>query len=88
MTKLGRPWNRFGTRADALNEVFGGTWILLIKRTEFWYTCKCRCSGAIRAPALVNYFATVPGVQENTEAVYAVRRLGEPEEIAMRLVSC
>jgi len=38
--------------------------------------------GGIRTGALVDYFKKVPGAEENTAAVHAMRRLGEPEEIA------
>ncbi len=38
--------------------------------------------GGIRTSAIVDYFAKVPGAEENTAAVHAMRRLGEPEEVA------
>jgi len=38
--------------------------------------------GAIRTRALINYFEEVPGAEEHTAATHAMRRLGEPEEIA------
>lgn len=38
--------------------------------------------GGIRTPAIVDYFAKVPGAEQNTAAVHAMRRLGEPEEVA------
>ncbi|MFT5032351.1 MAG: NAD(P)-dependent dehydrogenase (short-subunit alcohol dehydrogenase family) [Bermanella sp.] len=38
--------------------------------------------GGIRTPAIVDYFSKVPGAEENTAAVHAMRRLGEPEEVA------
>lgn len=38
--------------------------------------------GGIRTPAIVDYFAKVPGAEEHTAAVHAMRRLGEPEEVA------
>lgn len=38
--------------------------------------------GGIRTPAMLNYFDQVPGAAENTAAVHAMRRLGEPEEVA------
>jgi len=40
------------------------------------------CPGGIRTGALIDYFEKVPGAEENTAAVHAMRRLGEPEEIA------
>lgn len=38
--------------------------------------------GGIRTPAIEDYFNKVPGAREHTEGVHAMRRLGEPEEIA------
>ena len=38
--------------------------------------------GGIRTKALIDYFAKVPGAEKNTANVHAMRRLGEPEEIA------
>lgn len=38
--------------------------------------------GGIRTPAIVDYFAKVPGAEEHTAKVHAMRRLGEPEEVA------
>ncbi|WP_241505889.1 SDR family NAD(P)-dependent oxidoreductase [Parahaliea mediterranea] len=38
--------------------------------------------GGIRTPAILNYFAQVPGAEERTAATHAMRRLGEPEEVA------
>tara|TARA_R100000005_G_scaffold18284_1_gene7676 strand:- start:17683 stop:18450 length:768 start_codon:yes stop_codon:yes gene_type:complete len=38
--------------------------------------------GGIRTPAILDYFARVPGAEERTAAVHAMRRLGEPEEVA------
>lgn len=38
--------------------------------------------GGIRTPAIIEYFAKVPGAEENTAAVHAMRRLGEPGEVA------
>lgn len=38
--------------------------------------------GGIRTRALQMYFDQVPGARENTEGVHAMRRAGEPEEIA------
>lgn len=38
--------------------------------------------GGIRTPSLEDYFERVPGAREHTESVHAMRRLGEPEEIA------
>ena len=38
--------------------------------------------GGIRTSALNMYFDQVPGARENTEGVHAMRRAGEPEEIA------
>ncbi len=38
--------------------------------------------GGVRTPAIEDYFNKVPGAREKTEAVHAMRRLGEPEEIA------
>jgi NAD(P)-dependent dehydrogenase (short-subunit alcohol dehydrogenase family) len=40
------------------------------------------CPGGIRTPAIEAYFAQAPGIREATVAVHAMRRLGEPEEIA------
>ena len=38
--------------------------------------------GGIRTPAIEQYFRKVPGALEATGAVHAMRRLGEPEEVA------
>ncbi len=38
--------------------------------------------GGIRTKALVGYFKSVPGAEKETAGVHAMRRLGEPEEIA------
>ncbi|MAY36340.1 MAG: short chain dehydrogenase [Spongiibacteraceae bacterium] len=38
--------------------------------------------GGIRTPAIVDYFAKVPGAEEHTAGVHAMRRLGKPEEVA------
>jgi NAD(P)-dependent dehydrogenase (short-subunit alcohol dehydrogenase family) len=40
------------------------------------------CPGGIRTPAIEAYFAHAPGIREATVAVHAMRRLGEPEEVA------
>jgi NAD(P)-dependent dehydrogenase (short-subunit alcohol dehydrogenase family) len=40
------------------------------------------CPGGIRTPATLAYFEHAPGIREATVAVHAMRRLGEPEEIA------
>src|SRR6185436_2828806 len=40
------------------------------------------CPGGIRTDAIEAYFAHAPGVREATVAVHAMRRLGEPAEIA------
>jgi len=40
------------------------------------------CPGGIRTPAIESYFEHAPGVREATIAVHAMRRLGEPDEIA------
>jgi NAD(P)-dependent dehydrogenase (short-subunit alcohol dehydrogenase family) len=40
------------------------------------------CPGGIRTPAIEAYFEHAPGIREATVAVHAMRRLGEPEEIA------
>lgn len=40
------------------------------------------CPGGIRTPGIDFYFSKNPGVYEKTVAVHAMRRLGEPEEIA------
>lgn len=40
------------------------------------------CPGGIRTRALLDYFEKVAGAEENTAGVHAMRRLGEPEEIA------
>jgi len=40
------------------------------------------CPGGIRTAAMEDYLQRVPGARENTAAVHAMRRLGEPEEIA------
>ena len=40
------------------------------------------CPGGVRTPATLAYFAHAPGVREATLAVHAMRRLGEPDEIA------
>ena len=38
--------------------------------------------GGIKTRAIENYFEQVPGAEENTAKVHAMRRLGLPEEIA------
>jgi NAD(P)-dependent dehydrogenase (short-subunit alcohol dehydrogenase family) len=38
--------------------------------------------GGIRTPAIIDYFAKVPGAEAHTKGVHAMRRLGEPEEVA------
>jgi NAD(P)-dependent dehydrogenase (short-subunit alcohol dehydrogenase family) len=38
--------------------------------------------GAILTRALANYIETVPGAKEHTEGTHAMRRFGQPEEIA------
>lgn len=38
--------------------------------------------GGIRTRALIDYFEKVPGAEEHTAGTHAMRRLGEPEEIA------
>jgi NAD(P)-dependent dehydrogenase (short-subunit alcohol dehydrogenase family) len=40
------------------------------------------CPGGIRTPAIASYFERVPQAEEATIATHAMRRLGEPEEIA------
>lgn len=42
--------------------------------------------GGILTRALANYFEKVPGAKEHTAGVHAMRRLGEPEEIADAVV--
>ncbi len=42
--------------------------------------------GGIRTRALINYFEKVPGAEEHTAGTHAMRRLGEPEEIADAVV--
>lgn len=38
--------------------------------------------GGIRTAGIKHYFAKVPDAEKNTAAVHAMRRLGEPEEVA------
>ena len=40
------------------------------------------CPGGIRTDAIESYFEHAPGIREATIAVHAMRRLGEPAEIA------
>lgn len=40
------------------------------------------CPGGIRTRSMKHYLDSVPGAREKVEAVHAMRRLGEPEEIA------
>ena len=40
------------------------------------------CPGGIRTPAIQHYFEAQPGTEEASPAVHAMRRLGEPHEIA------
>ena len=40
------------------------------------------CPGGIRTGAIESYFEEVPGAREASIAVHAMRRLGEPEEVA------
>jgi NAD(P)-dependent dehydrogenase (short-subunit alcohol dehydrogenase family) len=44
------------------------------------------CPGGIRTEAIEAYFQHAPGVREATVAVHAMRRLGEPAEIADAIV--
>jgi len=44
------------------------------------------CPGGIRTEAIEAYFEHAPGVREATVAVHAMRRLGEPAEIADAIV--
>ncbi len=44
------------------------------------------CPGGIRTPAIEPYFDKVPGAREATIAAHAMRRIGEPEEIADAVV--
>jgi NAD(P)-dependent dehydrogenase (short-subunit alcohol dehydrogenase family) len=44
------------------------------------------CPGGVRTPAIEAYFAHAPGVREATIATHAMRRLGEPGEIAEAVV--
>ena len=44
------------------------------------------CPGGIRTDAIEAYFEHAPGVREATVAVHAMRRLGEPAEIADAIV--
>ena len=40
------------------------------------------CPGGIRTQAIETYFQHAPGVREASIATHAMRRLGEPDEIA------
>ena len=40
------------------------------------------CPGGVRTPAMEHYFRKVPGAEEASVRVHAMRRLAEPEEIA------
>jgi NAD(P)-dependent dehydrogenase (short-subunit alcohol dehydrogenase family) len=40
------------------------------------------CPGGVRTPAIEHYFRKVPGAEEASIRVHAMRRLAEPEEIA------
>ncbi len=79
-----------GVRGEALQSPYSaakGGVIALTKTVAAEYAQKgirvnVVCPGGIRTPALVDYFKKVPGAEENTAAVHAMRRLGEPEEIA------
>ena len=42
--------------------------------------------GGILTPAIIDYFAKVPGAREKTAKVHAMRRLGKPEEVADAVV--
>lgn len=42
--------------------------------------------GAVRTRALEGYFTSVPGAEETTAATHAMRRVGEPDEIADAVV--
>jgi len=44
------------------------------------------CPGGIRTQAIESYFQHAPGVREASIATHAMRRLGEPEEIAEAVV--
>jgi NAD(P)-dependent dehydrogenase (short-subunit alcohol dehydrogenase family) len=40
------------------------------------------CPGGVRTPALEGYFRAMPGAEEASIRTHAMRRMGEPEEIA------
>lgn len=44
------------------------------------------CPGGIRTPAIARYFRDVPGAEAASIAAHAMRRLGEPEEVADAVV--
>ena len=44
------------------------------------------CPGGIRTPAIATYFERVPEAEKASTAVHAMRRLGEPDEIADAIV--
>ena len=79
-----------GVRGEALQSPYSaakGGVIALTKTVAAEYAQKgirvnAVCPGGIRTRALTDYFKRVPGAEENTAAVHAMRRLGEPDEIA------
>lgn len=79
-----------GVRGEALQSPYSaakGGVIALTKTGAAEYAQKgirinAVAPGGIRTPAIEDYFERVPGAREHTEGVHAMRRLGEPEEIA------
>lgn len=79
-----------GVRGEALQSPYSaakGGVIALTKTAAAEYAQKgirvnAVCPGGIRTRALLDYFKQVPGAEEKTASVHAMRRLGEPEEIA------
>lgn len=79
-----------GVRGEAMQSPYSaakGGVIALTKTTAAEYAQRgirvnAVAPGGIRTPAIEDYFEKVPGAREHTEGVHAMRRLGEPEEIA------
>jgi NAD(P)-dependent dehydrogenase (short-subunit alcohol dehydrogenase family) len=79
-----------GMRGEATQAAYsaakGGVLALTKSAAAEWARSGIRvnavCPGGIRTDAIEGYFQHAPGVREATIAVHAMRRLGEPGEIA------
>jgi len=79
-----------GMRGEALQSAYSaakGGVIALTKSAAAEYAQRgirvnTVCPGGIRTDAINDYFERVPGAKDATVATHAMRRLGEPEEVA------